>query len=280
VPLEEKFLIKWFYYIIMTLKKTIINLSFALAIVYILFGLFLFFNQKSMLYYPNNQDFNQCNGFSDYEKINFNGTRFYFKQGTQDEVIVYYHGNAGSACDRSYFKSTFEQSNASLIFVEFAGYSNDNVKPSKKLILKDVENIHEYIAKKNYKNIIVYGQSIGSGAASYHAYLGNVNNLILATPFSKLVDVVQSKYIIYPAFILLREKYDNIKWLENYEGSLLIIHGDNDLVIPNKFSQDLFEGTSNKNKNYVLIEGKGHNDIWSSSLFQDTIKDYINGAQN
>ena len=264
----------------MTLKKNAINISIAFLIVYILFGLFLFFNQKSILYYPNNQDFNQCNGFSDYEKMNFNGTRFYFKQGTQDKVIVYYHGNAGSACDRSYLKSTFEQSNASLIFVEYTGYSDDNVKPSKKLILKDVENIHEYIAEKNYKNIIVYGQSIGSGAASYHAYLGKVNDLILATPFSKLVDVVQSKYIIYPAFILLREKYDNKKWLENYEGSLLIVHGDNDLVIPNKFSQDLFEDISNKNKNYVLIEGKGHNDIWSSSLFQNTIKDHINGAQN
>ncbi len=264
----------------MNFKKVIINLLVAFAIIYILLGFFLFFNQKSMLYYPNNQDFNQCSGFNNYEKINFNGTRFYFKQGTQDKVIVYYHGNAGSACDRSYLKSTFEQSNASLIFVEYAGYSNDNVKPSKKLILKDVENIHDYITERNYKNIIVYGQSIGSGAASYHTYLGNVNELILVTPFSKLVDVVQSKYIVYPAFILLREKYDNIKWLENYEGSLLILHGNNDLVIPNRFSKDLFESISNKNKNYVLIEGKGHNDIWSSSLFQNTIKDYITGAQN
>ena len=104
--------------------------------------------------------------------------------------------------------------------------------------------------------------------------------MILVTPFSKLVDVVQSKYIIYPAFILLREKYDNIEWLEDYEGSLLIVHGDNDLVIPNRFSQDLFESILNKNKEYVLIEGKGHNDIWSSSVFQNTIINYIDGAQN
>lgn len=255
-------------------------MSIAFFIVYILFGLFLFFNQNSMLYYPNNQDFNQCDGFSNYEKIDFNGTRFYFKQGTQDKVIVYYHGNAGSACDRSYFKFLFEQSNASLIFVEYAGYSNDDIKPSKNRILKNVEDIHEYIAEKKYSYIIVYGESIGSGAASYHAYLGDVDNLILVTPFSKLVDVVQSKYVLYPAFILLREKYDNLEWLQDYEQSLLIIHGDKDLVIPNKFSQDLFEGVTTKNKNYVLIEGKGHNDMWSSSLFQDTIKYYINRTQN
>ncbi len=233
-----------------------------------------------MLYYPSNQDFGQCNGFNNYKKINFNGTRFYFKQGTRNSVIVYYHGNAGSACDRSYLKSIFEQSNASLIFVEYTGYSNDNVEPSKNLILKDVQNIHKYIAEKNYNTVIVYSQSIGSGAASYHAYLGDVDYLILVTPFSRLVDVVQSKYIIYPTFILLRERYNNVKWLENYKGSLLIVHGDNDLVIPNRFSKELFENVPNKNKKYVLIKDRGHNDIWFSSLFQKTIINYINEVQN
>lgn len=264
----------------MNLKKTFVNILIAITIIYILLGLFLFLNQKSILYYPNNQDFNSCKGFIDYEKLNFNGTRFYFKQGIQNKIIIYYHGNAGSACDRSDFKSIFEQSNASLIFVEYTGYSNDNIKPSQKLILKDVENIQEYIAKKDYQNVIVYGQSIGSGAASYHTYSGDVDNLILVTPFSKLEDVVQSKYIIYPAFILLREKYDNIKWLENFQGSLLIIHGDRDLVIPHRFSQKLFENVPTKNKNYVLIKGKNHNDIWTDSLFQNTISNYVNISPN
>ncbi len=264
----------------MTTKKVILNVLIILAVAYILFGLFLFFNQNSMLYYPDSQDFNQCSGFNDYEKINFNGTRFYFKQGTENKVIVYYHGNAGSACDRSYFKSIFEQSNASLIFVEYAGYSNDTIKPSKKLILKDVENIHNYLAKENYTNVTIYGQSIGSGAASYHAYLGNINGLILVTPFSNLVDVAQSKYIIYPAFIILKENYANTKWLANYKGSLLIIHGDSDSIIPNKFSKDLFKGVSTKHKNYILIKGRGHNDIWFSSLFQKTIANYINREQD
>lgn len=264
----------------MTFKKTSINILIITLIAYFLFGMFLFLNQKSMLYYPNKQDFNQCSGFEDYEKLKFNETRFYFKQGAQDKLIIYYHGNAGSACDRSYFKFIFEQSNASLIFVEYAGYSNDNVKPSKNLILKDVENIHNYATKEGYSNLIVYGQSIGSSAASYHASLGNVNNLILVTSFSKLDDVVQSKYIVYPSFIILEEKYDNTEWLKNYNGSLLMIHGDKDLIIPHKFSQQLFEKVSTKNKNYVLIEGKGHNDIWSSPLFKNTILDYINEAHN
>jgi len=259
----------------MYFKKTIINISIIIFIVYILFGIFLFFLQKSLLYYPDNQNFYQCKGFKNYQKLEFKGTRFYFLQGDPNKIIVYYHGNAGSACDRSYFKSVFEKSNASLIFVEYAGYSNDKKSPSKNLILKDVENIQNYINNKGYEKVIIYGQSIGSGAASYHAFLGNVDDLILVSPFSKLKDVVQSKYIFYPVFILLKEKYDNIKWLKNYKGSLLIVHGDQDFIIPHKFSKKLFNSIENKNKDYVLIEEKGHNNIWSSLLFHNTISNYI-----
>jgi uncharacterized protein len=256
-------------------KPIIIQIITAIIIGYILFGLFLFFNQKAMLYYPDAQEFEQCEGFSDYKKITHNGTRFYFKQNSTKKVIIYYHGNAGSACDRSSFRPIFEQSDASILFVEYSGYSNDNKTPSKKLILNDVQQIHDYITQHNFKNIVVYGQSIGSGAASYHASLGDVDKLLLVTPFSNLTYVVQSIYKIYPASLILTEKYPNNTWLKNYQGEILILHGDTDRIIPHEFSQKLYKEISTPHKEYLLIEGKGHNTIWSSPLFQNKIIEYI-----
>lgn len=258
----------------------IIDTLIRLIIIYLLFGLFLFFSQKSMLYYPDNQDFEDCNRFNDYQKINFNGTRFYYKQDSLDNVIIYYHGNAGSACDRGYFKSFFEQSNSSIIFVEYAGYSNDNTKPSKKLILQDVDNINNFVKENSFKNVIIYGQSIGSGAASYHSSIGDVDSLILVGSFSSLDDIVQSRYIIYPASVLLREKYDNIKWLQNFKGNVIILHGDSDQLIPHRFSQKLFNEITTEKKEYVLIDGKGHNDIWNSPIFREKLIEFINRVQN
>ena len=253
----------------------VIDILIRLIIIYLLFGLFLFFTQKSMLYYPDNQDFESCSGFDDYQKINFNGTRFYYKQNSLDNVIVYYHGNAGSACDRSYFKPFFEQSNSSVIFVEYAGYSNDNKGPSRDLILQDVDNIQGFVKENSFKNVIVYGQSIGSGAASYHSSIGNVDSLILVGSFSNLDDVVQSKYTIYPASILLREKYNNKEWLQNFKGNMIVLHGDSDQAIPHSFSQKLFDEATTEKKEYVLIEGKGHNDIWNSSIFREKLIEFI-----
>ncbi|MFP4402389.1 MAG: alpha/beta hydrolase [Candidatus Nanoarchaeia archaeon] len=261
------------------MKKTIFAIVIALIVTYLLIGSFLYFSQASLLYFPTEQNFDECIGFEDYEKKSKMGTRFYFKNNSQDTLIVYYHGNAGSACDRSRFKHVFEESGASLLFVEYAGYSNDDVKPSRDLILKDVENIHQFILESNYKNIVLYGQSIGSGAASYYASLGGVNHMILVTPFSKLVNVAQSKYKIYPANILLKERYDNVEWLKNYNNSLTIIHGSEDGIVPSRFSQQLFDETSTLNKSYILIDGRGHNDIWLSPEFQNTVKEYINTVE-
>jgi len=259
----------------MNFKIKMLRILVIVLVIYVLFGIYLFLNQKSMIYFPDKQDFESCSGFSDYQKINHSRTRFYFKEGSNEKVIIYYHGNAGSACDRSYFRSTFEKSDASLIFVEYAGYSNDEVKPSKNLILKDVENIRDYIREKSFNNIIIYGQSVGSGAASYHASLGNVDTLILATPFSKLSDVAQAAYKIYPAKLLLKEEYDNTKWLQNYQGRMLILHGDSDRIIPSKLSKKLFESVPSQNKEYFSVRGYGHNDIWDSEIFKNKIIDFI-----
>jgi len=256
----------------MDLRVAIINILIGFAITYVLFGIFLFFFQKSMMYFPNNQNFGDCAGFSDYEKINHKGTRMYYKNGSE-KVVIYYHGNAGSACDRSSVKETFEKTNSSVIFVEYAGYSNDGKKPSRELILKDVKNVHDYV--KKFRSVSVYGQSIGSGAASYHAYLGGVDNLILATSFSSLTDFAKSQYKIYPVTMLLREKYNNVKWLQNYKGRILIIHGDKDNIIPYKHSKKLYEEITTEKKEYVLIKGKGHNDIWDSKEFKEKVESFL-----
>lgn len=260
----------------MKYKKIIIRWLIILSVIYLAYGFYLYLNQRNFIYYPDDQDFETCSGFSDYEKLEENGTRFYYKENSLDELIIYYHGNAGSACDRAYNKDVFEDTGHSVIFLEYAGYSNNDKKPSQELIYKDVENLEEFIKTKDFEDIIVYGQSIGSGPASYHTSLGNVDSLILVSSFSSLETVVQSKYIVYPASILLREKYDNLENLKNFDGRLLMLHGDSDSGIPARFSRDLFDQLEMKDKEYVLIEGAGHNNIWFFEDFNSKLSSFIN----
>ncbi|MFT4303978.1 MAG: alpha/beta hydrolase [Candidatus Woesearchaeota archaeon] len=236
-----------------------------------------------MIYYPDKQDFDNCPGFSDYERKNYDGTRFYFKQGKDNEsnnVIVFYHGNAGSTCDRSYMKQLFERTKASLIFVEYAGYSNDKKRPNIKRILDDVRNINSFIINNGFESVMVYGESIGTGPGSYHAKIGQVDFLIFVTPFYSLQYLAQSMYRIYLASILVRERYDNARWLKDYKGDIVIIHGSQDDIIPYQHSRRLYDNLVTENKEYIFIQGRGHNDLWHSDEYRIRLADLIMRINN
>ena len=236
-----------------------VNTIVLILVVYVLYGLFLYIFQGSFIYFPDKQDFNECSGFSDAEKVNINGTRFYYKYNT-DKLLVFYHGNAGSACGRTYVKNQFEKMNYSYIFVEYAGYSNDARKPSKKLILQDVENTISFIKKKKFSEIVLAGESIGTGPASYHASLTKPDKIILMAPFTRMSDVAKKHYAIYPIKLLLRNEYDNERWLKDTSSTILIIHGTKDDVVPIKLSKKLSENI--KNAKHITIDRAGHNDLY------------------
>lgn len=234
---------------------------------------------RSMIYHPNliKSDFYDCLAFEDGEKINTNGTRAYYKN-ISDRIIVVYNGNAGSACDRSYLKSIFEEHEYSYLFVEYAGYGGDDKKPSRELLFKDAENIISFLKEKNYIEIVLFAESIGSGVASYHATLMSVDKMLFIAPFDSLINVAKTKFPVYPIFILekfSKENYDNLVLLLGYEGELRIIHGTKDKIIPFKHGKALFENINIANKKFIAIDGAGHNDIYNFERTWKSISDFL-----
>ena len=104
-------------------KYLIIILIVILVIYYFFNSIAMYMNVTDYIYFPNEQDFNNCPGFSDSEKKEHQGTRFYYTENS-DKLLIFYHGNAGSACDRAFIKDQFKQMGYSTIFVEYAGFSN------------------------------------------------------------------------------------------------------------------------------------------------------------
>jgi len=184
--------------------KNILKKIFQIGLlVYLGYGALIFISHRSMIYYPNiiESDFDDCPAFDDSEKINQGGTRAYYKH-VSDKIIVVYHGNAGSACDRSHLKGFFESHGYSYLFVEYAGYGGDDVKPSRELLLKDAENMVAFLGTKKYSQTLIFAESIGSGVASYHATLMPIDGMLFIAPFDSLLNVAKTKFPVYPIFLL------------------------------------------------------------------------------
>ncbi len=247
-------------------RLVLYRMLFTVLIVYILFGLYLFLAQGRMVYFPSKQDFSHCEGFEEYEKVEFKETRFYELQKNKD-LVIFYHGNAGSACDRAFLKPLLEKSGKSVIVMEYAGYSNHNHRPSKKLILQDVKNIVEYTKQQQYQTITVLGESVGTGAAAYHSSISSNVRLFLLSPFTSMTDLAPWLFKVYPLKLLMTQNYDNREYLKNFRGEIFIIHGSEDTIIAPIISRNLFDSLATHQKQYHLVAGAGHNDLYS---FEDT----------
>jgi len=252
------------------MEKNIKNIFIIIIFIYFGIGLILFIFQKNLIYYPSNQDFNSCPSFENSEKVIVNGTRMYYKKNG-DKLVVFYHGNAGSACSRTYLKEKFDELGLSYVIVEYTGYSNDINKPTNKLLLKDVENVNKFLINKNFSQIILMGESLGTALAIYHSTLMNVDKILLISPFYRMSEIASNNIKIYPISLLLRENYDSDKWIENSKTKKLkIIHGNIDDIIPIEQSKKLYNKATIDNKQYIEINGANHNDIYG---FDETDKE-------
>lgn len=231
---------------------------------YVLMGIIMYSFQDRFLYRPSDQNFYDCHGFSYYDKQSYNGTRFYYRETTKEKIIVYYHGNVGSACDRSVLKFGYGRMNTTLAFVEYAGYSNDSVEPSKERILQDVRNMEVFLDSKNFTEVVVIGDSLGTGVASYHASIGDIDSLVLLAPFYSTSDLAKDKFPFYPVKMLYKDDYDNSVWLQDYEGPLAIVHGVEDKNIPVEHGLRLFRNASTETKTLTLVPDVGHNNLYNS----------------
>ncbi|MFA4819141.1 MAG: alpha/beta hydrolase [Patescibacteria group bacterium] len=250
--------------------KLIKRLVVIIAGTYLAVGLFLFFFQNSYIYFPDSRDFAACSDFADSDKLNMDGTRAYFKHRSE-KLVVFYHGNAGSACDRAWWKPVFENLNYSHLFVEYAGYSGDARTPNKKLILQDVENVNKFLQSRQYSRLALMGESIGAAVAVYHSSIADEDQLVLIAPFDSMVNVAKKHYPFFPASLLLRENYDTRRWATDLK-SVLIVHGERDSIIPLALGRNLFEKIGIADKTFVAIPGADHNDLYD---FPETLQAII-----
>lgn len=253
-----------------------------IILVYFCYGAYFLLAQRSFIYYPDyptRSDFYDCLIFADSDKVDMGGTRAYYKH-VGEKIVVVYHGNAGSACDREYFKSIFENAGYSYLFVEYTGYGGDGKKPSRAALLKDAENVIVFLKTKEHKETALLTESIGAGVASYHASLMPPNKMIFIAPFDNLANVAKAHFpfYLYPMTLwakFSKENFDNGSLLQNYEGELTIIHGTEDHIIPLKYGRSLYEKAPMLNKRFVAIEGAGHNDIYGFERTWETINAFL-----
>jgi len=244
---------------------------------YIALNIILYNAQKEMVYFPNEKDFFECKNFKTSEIKEYKNTRFYEVSWEKNNVIVFFHWNAWSACDRTFTLNLLKQTWNTIIFVEYFWYSEKENNPNIKEILNNSQEIWEYIKLKNFEKTYVMWRSLWTWPASFFAKNFEANKLLLISPYSQLYKVAMLQYPLLPVYLLFTENYENEKYLKKYSWDLLIIHWKKDKVVPYSLWMKLHKSLKeNNNKKFVSKEEWTHHNILDFSDIKKEIIVFLN----
>lgn len=244
------------------------------VIFYIALGAVMYFFQERLVYQPSVQDFAQCPALSDALQISHQGTRVYVGKEGKGAVVIY-HGNAGSACDRVYLANAVASAGYRYILPEYSGYSNDPEKPSHVRIKTDVRNVVDLLETSGLDSVFVIGESVGTGIAAYHASVAPPERLLLVSPFKNLTEVARHHYWFYPVSFLIDDAYRSDELLRDYKGSVLVMHGEEDEIIPYESGKRLYESLVSEKKEFVSLPNVGHNDVFTATEAFVTLQRFL-----
>ena len=108
------------------------------------------------------------------------------------------------------------------------------------------------------KDIVLAGESLGTGIATITASRHVVAALSLQAPYSSIVDVAAARYWWLPVRLLIKDPFDSASAITKVHVPVLIQHGVADQTIPIQFGKKLF-AAANEPKEFVIVPGAGHN---------------------
>ena len=231
-------------------KMYILFLVILVSLVYFFASLGLFIFQRDLLYHPteNNYDGDKLTVNIQEVKIitddNIDLLAWYHnKDINKFKTILFLHGNAGSLENRIHKINHFEDMNINFLLLSWRGFSGNKGKPTEKGLYQDARNAVKWLVKQGVieENIIIYGESLGTGITTEIAQNKNFAGIILETPFTSMVAAGKSKYPIFPIKLLLKDKYESDKKIKNIKSPVLIMHGEEDQIVPFWMGEKMFQ---------------------------------------
>tara|TARA_B100000686_G_scaffold40619_1_gene41906 strand:+ start:703 stop:1515 length:813 start_codon:yes stop_codon:yes gene_type:complete len=225
----------------------------ALVCFYVLLVVVVFFFQRNLLYHPSVDNYikdEEVNEPLEIEKVKITTKDkidligwFYNKNIENSKTILFLHGNAGSLQNRTYKLNHFKNLNLNFLIVAWRGFNGNSGKPNEIGLYEDAKSAVRWLVSKGIeeKNIILYGESLGTGVAVEIAQNKNYAGVILESPFTSMINMGKKYYPFFPVSLLLKDKFESYKKIENIFIPILIMHGTVDKIVPYDMGKKMYQ---------------------------------------
>lgn len=174
-------------------------------------------------------------------------------------TLLYYHGNGGNLADREDRVRLYRGEGYGLLMLSYRSYSGSTGRPSETANVADATLAYRWLRETGVQpeEIVLYGESLGTGVAVQVAASEPVKGMILDAPYTSIADVAQRQYPWMWVRPFVADAYDSLSRIGSIKVPLLILHGARDRIVPPDMGQALFDA-ANEPKRIVVFPEAGH----------------------
>ncbi len=259
IPSKHPFLI--------IIAKIVISFFF----VYFLLCIFLFFNQKSLIFFPSKDmdpvptDSNiQELSFKTQDNIRLNG---WFIDNKSKKTVIFFHGNWGNISFNKERIRIFNDLWVNGLLFDYRGYGKSEwIISDETDLYMDGEAAYQYMLSRGSlpENIILWWQSLGGAIAIHTAQSKPVFKTIIESTFVSMDRMAADNYWFFPTHLLLRFHFNNFGKVQNILSPILVIHSSEDELINIQNGIELFQKIKNTKE---FLKTTGSHNWWFSESY-------------
>ena len=235
----------------------------SIILAYIIIVLFTYLYQRKLLYHPTENNYTGDEIQFDYKEVFIEVDKdlklkswFLEKDLKKNKTILYFHGNAGDLTNRVHKLNELNKLDVNILIISWRGFSGNQGKPTEKNLYNDARKSVEWLNETGVtnKNIILYGESLGTGVATELGQNNSFSGIVLESPFTSIADAAKIYYPYLPVNLLLKDRYDSIKKIKNIKIPVLIMHGKKDNIVPFFMGEKLYQMANEPKYKYFSEE--------------------------
>ncbi|MDF7823664.1 alpha/beta hydrolase [Pontiellaceae bacterium B12227] len=243
-------------------------------------GIYLFLNlyalliSDRLLFRPQNPGYTHLPNevripTSDGETLN----AVYLNNPEAEYTLLFSHGNGEDLSVVLPFVEQFRDRGCSVFMYDYRGYGTSDGAPSYRKVKDDAEAVYRWLTEEQGvapEKIIAQGRSLGGALATRIAAHHPVGGLILECSFASALRVKTG------ISLLPWDKFNSEKLMTQVNCPVLVIHGENDHVVPFSHGKKLYAAAPDP-KRFLWIEDARHMDYAyvAEERYFDIISDFI-----
>ena len=251
--------------------KTTRRVLLAATFAYVAVCSWLYFSQRSMLYFPTPAIANvQAEAF----ELQNDGLRLkgWAVNPGKQRAMIYFGGNAEAVeYNAEVFKTTLPD--VTVYLLPYRSYGGNPGELTEENVYSDALELYDQI-KSRHNSISVLGRSLGSGVATYLASERKIDKLVLVTPYDSMVNVAKAHYPAFPVSFIIKDRYESWRRASRINSKVLVVIAGTDEIIPRASTDNLLRHFKRK-PNVIVFDGAGHNTPSDSTEYDKAVSEFI-----